>query len=197
METTSKHVLVESKAAELEDEALSFVRALLIASGIYGRSSHLYSSKYDPFVKMINDSVFEQVEESYKVGGAKEIDHLITKNVEVDHKILHDLLNESLMLVLQSPVIFFPRKISGHDLLPPPHGQNLLNSVWRMIRAYVELRQSSLDDLLSRDIESSPWSRSLDAEVIVGQIEGMILADIVYEIVKGIEEEIESGLPIF
>lgn len=176
MKTTPQHDLVESTVSELEDEALSFIRALLVASGVYGRSSHPYLSRSNSFGKMISDLLFEQVEESYKERG-KESDHL-------DHKILHDLLNEALLFVLPPPVIF-PRKVSGCNFLPPPHGEKLVNSVWGMIRAYVELSHSPVDDLTSRDLESSPWSVSVDAEVIVGEIEGMILADIVDEIAKG------------
>ncbi|KAG5529994.1 hypothetical protein RHGRI_030385 [Rhododendron griersonianum] len=87
---------------ELEDEAEAYVRDLLVASGLYKGSSEKVLSRWDPFAKPISNRIFEELEESYRNATKKDSEG--SKRDNVDHKLLLDLLNEALTIVLGPPV---------------------------------------------------------------------------------------------
>lgn len=181
---------------ELEDQAETYIRDLLVASGFYGGPSDTVSSKWDPHPRPISNWVFDKVEESYKVlaknnEGSTDTDG--EKNV--DHKVLLDLLNEALSTVLGPPVSMsrFRRKIMGSTMLSTPHGNHLLDRVWEMIRVHVyppaDKSCFSLDDMVARDLGSIPWSGLIDDElnVLGRELESMVVGDLVEEIVKDMQ----------
>ncbi|XP_020532762.1 uncharacterized protein LOC105628569 isoform X2 [Jatropha curcas] len=173
---------------DLEDKIEVYIRDLLVASGFYDGSCEKCLSRWDPLAKPISNSVFENVEESYKKL-AKEIE----SNTK-EHKMLYDLLNEALSTVLGPPVTMsrFRRKLMSSSILPPLHGRRLLNCVMEIIRANLNSPEDksyhSLDSMVARHLGSTPWSGLIDDEVngVGKEIECMIVGDLIKEIVNDI-----------
>lgn len=171
---------------ELEDESESYIRDLLVVSGLYDGSSDKSLSRWDPFAKPISNRVFEEVEASYK-------DHIDEKKV-VDHKALLDLLNEALSAVLGPPMTMskFKRKAIGNTG-KPPRGRKLLDSVWEIIRIHVYPPADkfcySVDSMVGQDLLSSPWSGLMndDVDALGKEIECWIVGDLIEELVKDMQ----------
>ncbi|KAI9165759.1 hypothetical protein LWI28_019916 [Acer negundo] len=187
----------ESEIIDLEDKAEAYIRDLLIASGFYDGSSDKFLSRWDPLAKPISSSVFEKVEESYRKS-PEENEVTVKDHVQkkVDRKLLLDLLNEALSILIGPPVTMsrFRRKIIGSSSrLKPPQGRKLLDSVWETIRAYLyppsDRSQYSLDSLLTQDLGSAPWSGLMDEEInyLGREVECLIIGDLVEEIFKDMQ----------
>ncbi|THG06587.1 hypothetical protein TEA_004333 [Camellia sinensis var. sinensis] len=148
--TVTEEQPLETEMAELEDEAEAYIRDLLVASGLYDGSSDNILSRWDPLAKPITNDIFEAVEESYKK---------MTKDNEGsrrDHKLLLDLLNEALSVVLGPPVTMSRfRKAIGPALLPP-RGQKLLDRAWEIVRAHLypptDKFHYCIDDMVAEDL---------------------------------------------
>ena len=163
---TTKQEPVESELVQLDDPAESYVRDLLVASGLYFGSWDKSLLRGDTFAKPIGNSVFEEVEESHD-NLIKE-DERSTKDQQnknkLEHKVLLDLLNEALSIVLGPPLTLsrFRRKLSNSSLQPPPCGNELLKLTWDIVS--VSLNPSSnaslysLDSLVAQDLGSISWS---------------------------------------
>ncbi|PKI57028.1 hypothetical protein CRG98_022532 [Punica granatum] len=189
------------KLPELEDGTAAYVRTLLVASGMYDGLSSSCLLRSDPLVKPITTSVYEEVEESYKQQDKEEDGHGSTmddnkKGVEIDHRLLYDLLNEALSNMLRPPVISsrYRNKISATRDLQHPCGPRLMDAVWGFIRSFVYppvdvSSHSSLDSMVSRDLGPAPWLWLLDEQVnaIGADIEGSILGDLIGEIVRDVK----------
>lgn len=185
----------ESEIIDLDDQAEAYIRDLLVASGFYDGSSNKSLSRWDPLAKPISNSVFEKVEDSYRKS-AEENEVLIKDHIEkkCDRKMLLDLLNEALSILLGPPLnkSKFRRKIIGSSLLPPPHGRKLLESVWEIIRVYLypptDRSYFSLDNMVAHDLGSTPWSGLMDEEIngLGRELECHIIGDIVEEILKDV-----------
>ncbi|KAF4346341.1 hypothetical protein G4B88_002935 [Cannabis sativa] len=127
--------------------------------------------------KPIGTSVFEEVEESYKTFAKDNDISLKDQRLRrVDHKLLHDLLNEALSTVLEphrgiSTVSKVERKSMNSSSFPTLHGNKLLNCVWEIIcdHLYPSTDRScySLEDMVARDLRLSPWTREVDDEGVV------------------------------
>ncbi|KAF8405552.1 hypothetical protein HHK36_010459 [Tetracentron sinense] len=183
----------EAEMIELVGQEETFIRDLLIASGLYNGTSDRFFSSWDSLAKPISNWVFEEVEESYRKK-AKEnegaaMDHSESK---VDHKALFGLLNEALSSILGPPMTIsrFKRKILGPTLLPPPSGKKLLDAVWQMIRVFVYPPMDgscySLDSILARDLGTIHWPGMMhnDADMVGRELEFMILGELIEESVK-------------
>eukprot|EP00257_Ricinus_communis_P017829 XP_015576361.1 uncharacterized protein LOC8281314 isoform X1 [Ricinus communis] len=172
---------------ELEDKVEAYIRDLLVASGLYDGSCNTILSRWDPLAKPISNSVFEKVEESCRKL-SKDDNQSSTK----DHRILYDMLNEALTVVLGPPVAMsrFRRKIISFSMLPPLRGKKLLDSVWQIIRAYMyppdDKSCYSLDSLVAKNLGSTPWSGLIDDEVnaLAKEMEFRIIGDLIEEIVN-------------
>ncbi|KAK6237223.1 hypothetical protein QUC31_002692 [Theobroma cacao] len=183
---------IESEMGDLEDHAEGYVRDLLVASGLYDGSCDKSLSRWDPLAKPISNCVFEQVEESYSKLAKENNSTRNDQNENVDHKLLLDLLNEALSIILGPPVTMsrFRRKLLGSSILRPPRGRKLLNSVWEIIHMNLDppndRRYYSLDDMVGQDLGSTPWSGLMDDEtsVLGREVECHIIGDMVQEIVK-------------
>ncbi|XP_059623341.1 uncharacterized protein LOC132266481 [Cornus florida] len=187
---------LEAEMVELEDQAEAYIRDLLVVSGLYDGSCDNVLSRRDPFAKHISNVVFEEVEESYKdmakdnEGSSKDHDEK-----KVDHKVLLDLLNETLSIVLGPPVTMLSRfrKKSICHMLQPPNGRKLLDRVWEIIRAYVypptDKSYYFLDGLMARDLALSPWSGLMndDVDALGKEMESQIIRDLIEEIVKDMQ----------
>ncbi|CAL0311691.1 unnamed protein product [Lupinus luteus] len=177
----------ESELVQIEDPAESYIRDLLIASGLYFGSWDKSLLRGDTFAKPIGNSVFEEVEASYKKL-VKESNDRSTK----DHKILLDLLNEALSLVLGPPLTWsrFRRKICNSSVMLPPYGKELLKLVWDIISVSLhppcDICPYSLDTLVAQHLESIPWSGLIydEMNVLGRDIECLITRDLVEEITK-------------
>ncbi|KAE9613179.1 hypothetical protein Lal_00027788 [Lupinus albus] len=174
----------DSELVQIEDPAESYIRDLLIASGLYFGSWDKSLLRGDTFAKPIGNSVFEEVEASHKKLVKKSNDRSIK-----DHKVLLDLLNEALSLVLGPPLT---RKICNSSVMQQPYGKELLKLVWDIIRVSLhppcDICPYSLDTLVAQHLESIPWSGLVYDEInVLGRdIECLITRDLVEEITKDI-----------
>lgn len=181
---------------DVEDKHEAYIRDLLVASGLYDGSCDKCFSRWDPLGKPISNLVFEKVEESQR-NLAKDDQNTNRDDNEkkLDHKLLYHLLNEALSTVLGPPVTMskFRRKIISSSMVPPLRGRKLLECVWEMIRVYLYLPDDkayhSLDSLVGRNLECTPWLSLIDDEVndLGKEMECMIVGDLIEEIVKDIQ----------
>ncbi|KAF4396977.1 hypothetical protein F8388_004945 [Cannabis sativa] len=155
--------------------------------------------------KPIGTSVFEEVEESYKTFAKDNDISLKDQRVRrVDHKLLHDLLNEALSTVLEphrgiSTVSKVERKSMNSSSFPTLHGNKLLNCVWEIIcdHLYTSTDRScySLEDMVARDLRLSPWTREVDDEgtSLGREVEILILGDLVKERTANANDFVNGG----
>lgn len=185
---------VESEFVQIEDPAESYIRDLLVASGLYFGSWDKSLLRGDTFAKPIGNSVFEEVEESHKKLAKENDESCINDQNEnkVDHKVLHDLLNEALSVVLGPPLTWsrYRRKICNSSMLPPPCGKQLLNLVWDIVRVSLyppsSISTYSLDSLVAQHLGSIPWSGLIydEINILERDIECLITDDLVEELTK-------------
>ncbi|KOM45298.1 hypothetical protein LR48_Vigan06g060400 [Vigna angularis] len=192
---TMKHEASESDLDQLEDPAESYIRDLLVASGLYFGSWDKSLLRGDTFAKPIGNSVYEEVEESRRKWVKKDDESCIkdhNKN-KPGHKVLLDLLNEALSVVLGPPLTLsrFRKKLSNSSMLLPS-GKELLNLVWDIIRVSIyppsDISTYSLDDLVAQHLGSIPWSELITDEINILErdIECLITDDLVEELTKDI-----------
>ncbi|XP_047158407.1 uncharacterized protein LOC124829028 [Vigna umbellata] len=192
---TMKHEASESDLDQLEDPAESYIRDLLVASGLYFGSWDKSLLRGDTFAKPIGNSVYEEVEESRRKW-VKEDDDSCIKDHDKNkpgHKVLLDLLNEALSVVLGPPLTLsrFRKKLSNSSMLLPS-GKELLNLVWDIIRVSIyppsDISTYSLDDLVAQHLGSIPWSELINDEINILErdIECLITDDLVEELTKDI-----------
>ncbi|KAI9109776.1 hypothetical protein K1719_019406 [Acacia pycnantha] len=184
----------ESELAQLEDPAESYIRDLLVASGLYFGSWDKSLLKGDAFVKPVGNSVFEEVEESHtKMLKENETSAKDQSDNNLEHKLLHDLLNEALFIVLGPPLTLsgFRRKLcSSSSMLPPPRGKELLKLVWEIMRVSLypppDVTSDSLDTLVARDLGSNCWAGLIDDEfnLLEREIERLVTEDLVEELTR-------------
>ena len=190
---TMKQEPAESELDQLEDPAESYVRDLLVSSGLYFGSWDKSLLRGDTFAKPIGNSVYEEVEESHKKL-VKENDEICIKDQnesKLDHKVLLDLLNEALSVVLGPPLTLsrFRRKLRNSSILPPS-GKELLSLVWDVIRVSLyppsDISTYSLDTLVAQHLGSIPWSGLINDEINILErdIECLITDDLVEELTK-------------
>ncbi|KAL5181190.1 hypothetical protein HKD37_01G002154 [Glycine soja] len=190
---TMKQEPAESELDQLENPAESYIRDLLVASGLYFGSWDKSLLRGDTFAKPIGNSVYEEVEESHKKL-VKENDESCIKDQnesKLDHKVLLDLLNEALPVVLGPPLTLsrFRRKLSNPSMLPPS-GKELLKLVWDIIRVSFyppsDISTNSLDTLVAQHLGSIPWSGLINDEINILErgIECLITDDLVEELTK-------------
>lgn len=184
---------VESIRADIEDQAEAYIRDLLVASGLYDGFSDKCMSRWDTLSKPISKSVFDKVEKSStrtsKENGTTTEDE---NGKKLDHKLLFDLLNETLATVLGQGVTTsgFRRKIIGSSMLQSLCGRKLLDCVWEIISEYLyplnDKSYYSLDSMVSRNLGSISWSCLIDDEVtdLGKNMESLIIGDLIDEVVK-------------
>ncbi|GFZ09460.1 hypothetical protein Acr_21g0000590 [Actinidia rufa] len=188
-----KEVVIEEHPleaeTELEDETEAYIRDLLVASGLYEGSSDKVLSRWDPFAKPISNQIFEQVEESYmKMNKDNEGSRRDQGEKKVDHKLLLDLLNEALAIVLGPPMTMsrFRKKAIG-PTPRPPHGRKLLDHVWEIVGEHLHPPNKigyTLDRMVARDLGYTPWSglMSDDIDALAKDMESKIIGVLIDEI---------------
>ncbi|XP_047320082.1 uncharacterized protein LOC124924077 [Impatiens glandulifera] len=167
-EEQQQQLTEEADTMELDDPAEAYIRDLLIASGLYDCTFNKQPlSRWEPMAKPINNRVFEEV----KMYGEDESSS--------NRRLLFDLTNEALPVILGQPVMKFP-----------PSGSKLLNSVLEMIRGYLSPPPDrfyfSIDGMVGRDLGCAPWTILVKDEVnaMGKEVESMITSGLIEEIVK-------------
>ncbi|KAK4347574.1 hypothetical protein RND71_033913 [Anisodus tanguticus] len=185
---------VEEEMLEIEDQDEAYIRDLLVASGLYDGSRDKYISRWDPLGKPISNQVFEDVEESnYKQLTKGEEGYTKDQLPKINHKLLCDMLNEALPSVLGVPSTMsrFMKSVVG-PMPRPPQGKKLLESVWEIVGVYVhppwDRTSQSLDNIVTRDLNSTPWSGLINEDVTAlgKDMECQIIGDLIQEMVKDI-----------
>ncbi|VYS52649.1 unnamed protein product [Arabidopsis thaliana] len=179
-----------------------FVRDLLVASGLYEGKSDISLSRWDPLAKLIKKSVLEETKENLKKRSnqnQEDDDTGETTISEENHNILFDLLNEVLTVVL-GPLTKsgFKNKLLSSSVSESTtiRGKYLLESTWKIMSEYLysqpERPFCSLDGIIGWDMDRFPWSALIGEEVnVLGkEVEGMIMADLVEELVKDLRRQI-------
>lgn len=180
-----------------------FVRDLLVVSGLYEGTSDISLSRWDPLAKPIKRSVLEEAKENLKKrSNQNQEDEDTGENntiSEENHNILFDLLNEVLTVVL-GPLTKsgFRNKLLSSSVSESTtiRGKYLLESTWRIMSEYLysqpEKPFCSLDGIIGWDMDRFPWSGLISEEVnVLGkEVEGMIMADLVEELVKDLRRQI-------
>ncbi|KAL3845031.1 hypothetical protein ACJIZ3_002434 [Penstemon smallii] len=176
---------------DIEDQDEAYIRDLLVASGLYDGSCHRSLSKWDPLGKPISNQVFEEVEESYQQNTKEDEISKRDEGEKLNHKLLLDLLNEALPVILKPPINMsrYMEKAIG-PVYKPPHGRRLLFHVWEIIRAYIypptDRFHYSLDTMLTRDLKLNPWFGLIDEDMnaLGRDIECLIYGDLIDEMMK-------------
>ncbi|XP_042030116.1 uncharacterized protein LOC121777056 isoform X1 [Salvia splendens] len=179
---------------EIKDPTEAYVRDLLVASGYYDGSCSRPLPKWDPLSQPISNQVFEEVEESYTQ--ITKVDESSTKDegARTDHRVILDLLNEALQIVLkQPPNMSRLGKAIESSRHQAPRGRELLSFVWEIIQGHVhppaaDRSTYALESMLARDLKSDSWPRLLDDDVndLGKDVECHITCDLIEEIVKDI-----------
>lgn len=190
---------LESEITKLEDPAEAYIRDLLIVSGMYdGSTTDNNFSRNSGATKPISNAIFEDVEDAYRKSETKnEIVGKAQNEISVDHRILFDLLNEALPIILApySTVSRFRRNAINSSMPPSPlFGKKLLDSVWDIVRMFIhpptDRSYYLLDGVMTRDLNSTPWSSLMDGEIntIGREVEVLIIKDLVEEVVKDLRK---------
>ncbi|MED6204055.1 hypothetical protein PIB30_005453 [Stylosanthes scabra] len=184
----------EYELDRLLDPAESYIRDLLVASGLYFESWDKYLLREDTLTNPIDNSIFEEVEESHKNKC------LVNENIDnkLDHKILLDLLNEALSIVLGQPLTMsrFRRKLNNNNSCviqkTPPCGKELLKLVWDIIHVSLyppkisNTCSCSFISLVKQDFGSILLYGLMNDEINVLEMEmaRLISDDLVEELIK-------------
>ncbi|KAF9603718.1 hypothetical protein IFM89_037481 [Coptis chinensis] len=184
---------LEVETVSVERPAEVYVKNLLVASGLYDGSSDHSFSKGDPFSKPVGKWVFDKVEDLYRKGAEETGATKDQSESKMDHKVLFDLLNEALSVILKPSMTtsIFKRKVVCPTMMPPLR-KELLDSVWKMLSVYVyppvESSFYSLDGMVSRDLCLTPWSDMMynDVDIIGKDIGNLILGKLIEETVRDI-----------
>ena len=187
---------LEEEVEEFEDEAEAYIKHLLVTSGLYDGACDKSCSRYEPYMKPLSNRVFEKVEESYRKP-TTDIEEVANDNDErcSDRKLLFDLLNEALTVVLGPPRTLskFRRRLIDTSPLPYPQGRKLLDRVWQMICEYsnpsVDSDSYSLDNLVAHDLDIMPWGNLIDEEIsgMGKELECRITEELVEELVMAMQ----------
>lgn len=187
----------EPEVVDLEDEAEAYIKDILVTSGLYDGSWDKSFSRWDPYVKPVSNWVFDKVEESHQkpTHENEELPKDYCDELKLEHKMLFDLSNEALTVVLGPPRTLskFRRKITDTNMFPRPQGRKLLEQVWEMIREYIypstDTAFYSLDDLVAHDLNIMPWSSLIDEEIsaLGKELEYQITGDLVEEVVMDMQ----------
>lgn len=158
---------------------------------------------------IINDSNFKYVKHIIELSGFMENDHIqmwhtvnqplkpsLCKETEffeeidkpIDHQLLFDIVNESLLEVFEGSSTYFPRPFSFNlRLHPTPKGYHLLREVWNRVNLYLSLMpelDQTLDDVVRRDLASNVWMNlQSEEECVALELEDMIVDDLLDEII--------------
>uniref|UniRef100_A0A0D9Z1M5 DUF4378 domain-containing protein n=1 Tax=Oryza glumipatula TaxID=40148 RepID=A0A0D9Z1M5_9ORYZ len=173
---------------EIDNPIKAYIRAILVIAGLYGQrrsSDQLFS---DREVKPIPAWVFEEVESSSSSSAPATTD-CDAAATGVDHRLLFDLINESLPRVVQaSTTLCAFSRWYGAAPRRSPGGKRLLDGLWNTVQAWLAPppptdSPNSVDELIGRDLSMSPWNGPFreDVGAAGAEMEAEILDELVDE----------------
>lgn len=179
----------ETDLVDLDDEAESYIRDLLIASSLYhGAFDKSFTRWDDPLAKPISTHVFEQVEASKEGATRSSADH---NDNSLQHRLLFDLLNEALSTIYRPYMVSssFTTKETISSIMSPPKGRSLLKKAWNIIREHLYPSTDSdlsVEDIVAHDLRSMTWCSRLnvDVNVVITDYECLLISELVEEIVE-------------
>ncbi|XP_074563518.1 uncharacterized protein LOC141820144 [Curcuma longa] len=174
----------KQEITDMENKDVSPLRGILATAGFY-------DSKLDELSRPISYQDFE-VEEAYSKYGKVDTDSSIPRNddVTIRHKLLFDLVNESMQSLL-GPTIkcsMFKRWILGPT--SSSQGKRLLEDLWNQIQlllnSSIDGSSNALDSMVAQDLKMTTWPTMSyeDMDVVGRQIERVILLNLIDDIVR-------------
>ncbi|KAM2985876.1 hypothetical protein FF2_006221 [Malus domestica] len=166
------------------DSEFSYVRYVLELSGFIGHEQlgawYSLDQPLDPTMFMELEDCFQHKPESYE--------DQVTSG-DSDHRLLFDLVNETLLEVYERSYTYFPRALSfSGSIRPMPKGQHLLDDVWTRVSSYLSLRpemDQSLDDVVARDLAKGDRWMNLqwETECVALELEDLIFDGLLDEVI--------------
>ncbi|PKA47806.1 hypothetical protein AXF42_Ash020209 [Apostasia shenzhenica] len=169
-----------SEIADVQDHAESYVRDILVVSGLYeALPSEQAMTRLDGQMKPISSFVFDELEE--KCCKVEKLDY----DASMDRKMLFDLVNEALPMVFEVPMarLTWTRGLTQYSL-----GKKLLDELLHQINLLANPKidqPRSVDQMVAWDLHSTPWSTT-SREVIcsIGRdLESVIIGELINELV--------------
>lgn len=176
---------------EADHPMKSFVRAVLVVAGMYGRRQNpgdaaMSECEAKPIPKWVLEEVVSSSSSSSSApadGGA----------AAVDHRLLFDLVNEALPgAVRASTTLFAFDKCYAMAPRRAPGGKALLKALWKSMQVWLEppsdrttASSASVDVLIGRDLSVSPWHGAFreDADALARDVEAEMLDELLDETV--------------
>ncbi|EER95573.2 uncharacterized protein LOC8085683 isoform X2 [Sorghum bicolor] len=166
----------------------SFVRAVLVIAGMYGRRQNpgnaaMSDCEAKPIPKWVLEEVVSSSSSAPVDDGA----------AAVDHRLLFDLVNEALPgAVRASTTLCAFDKCYAMAPRRTPGGKTLLEALWKSMQVWLEppsdsrtASSASVDVLIGRDLSVSPWHGAFreDADALARDVEAEMLDELLDETV--------------
>jgi hypothetical protein len=168
----------------LDDADFNYVRLVLELSG-FNKTEHL--GTWYSLEQPLSPSLFKELEallhpelEDYGEENECSCD---------DHRLLFDLINDTLLEVYERSFTYFPKAFSfNHHIRPMPKGHHLLEEVWERLSSHLSLRpelDQSLDDVVARDMtKGAGWMNlQFDNECVALELEDLIFDELLDELI--------------
>ncbi|KAL0928272.1 hypothetical protein M5K25_000144 [Dendrobium thyrsiflorum] len=175
---------------QIESHAKSYVREILIVSGLYKAwPLDQALSRLDGQTESISSSVFDQVEEKNCKPENIEASFCKLGDIDMDRKLLFDLVNEALPTVIGSPVTPLMSKRWRESLAQLPCGIKLLDELFHQIKILSNpkvVQHQSIDKVVAWDVKLRPWFTSSyeDIGYVEKEVEGLIIGELIDELVS-------------
>ncbi|XP_020597006.1 uncharacterized protein LOC110036814 isoform X2 [Phalaenopsis equestris] len=173
---------------QIESYAKSYIRDILIVSGRY-KSWPLDQtlSRLDGCTESISSSVFDEVEEKNCKFEMAEANCCKLGEIDMDRKLLFDMVNEALPAVTGSPMSPLTSKKWKESLTQLPCGVKLLDDLFHQIKMYANpkiVQHNSIDKVVAWDVKLRPWFTSSyeDIGYVEKEVEGLIIGDLIDEL---------------
>ncbi|KAL9249833.1 hypothetical protein AKJ16_DCAP00472 [Drosera capensis] len=179
----------ETDLVDWDDEATSYTRDLLIASGLYHGAVDKSVTRWDDsLASPISTRIFDQVEASKEETTVSSADH---NDNSLQHRLLFDLLNEALSTIYRPYMasLSFTTKVTISSIMSPPKGRSLLEKAWNIIREHLYPSTDSdlsVEDIVAHNLCSMSWCSRLneDLDVVITGYECLLISELVEEIVE-------------
>lgn len=177
--TTEAQLQGSNETLCIESHAESYVREILVVSGLYMASPPLDEAllRSHGQTESISSCIFDEIEDKlYKYGN---LDGNCCKlgDIYVDRKILFDLVNEALPGVLEAHRVPLLSKRWTQSLARSLRGRKLLDRLLHMIQMY-----TNPDKVLAFSVELMPASHE-DVNCIEKEVEGLIIGELIDDLV--------------
>jgi hypothetical protein len=168
----------------LDDAEFNYVRLVLELSG-FNKTEHL--GTWYSLEQPLSPSLFKELEALFHPE-LEEYGEEVDGGCD-DHRVLFDLINDTLLEIYERSFTYFPRAFSfNHHIRPMPKGHHLLEEVWEKLGSYLSLRpelDQSLDDVVARDLtKGDGWMNlQFDNECVSLELEDLIFDQLLDELI--------------